>query len=312
MDGCTSSEGRDISNLTITYPDDITSETAKKKFKTKLIKESPETLKADFMQINDRTIKADLLFYTDHPNAWHSALCSAYKDFNMCGNKAMRQLYLDTTPKFNINLYHNGTIMIQGSEYRLEQFEKDFASLKVLAEKEKSSLPPTTATDEEMTSLPQTQKAPPSPHTPRSNVSIQRIQECLSQLETEITEFKESRLQEADTSQQLREEMKALKEHQNTRRSSHRSHNLATAKSGPIREQTTTPQQTETQPSTSQLCISQPTNMGSSTHQPKVPDRTSQPLSPSQQSTYAEMVKGKQHTGSTDITEPRLLSPDAR
>ena len=73
--------------------------------------------------INGRETKADLLFYTEHPDVWHSTLRTDNKHFKMCGNKTMRQLYIDGSPKFNINIYKTGTIMIQGSETNLEKFE---------------------------------------------------------------------------------------------------------------------------------------------------------------------------------------------
>ena len=80
------------------------------------------------MVLNDREIKVDLLFYTDDPNAWHTALRSV-----IAGNTTMRQLYLATSPKFTVNLYNNGTVMVQDSETSLEEFEKDFPELKELA-----------------------------------------------------------------------------------------------------------------------------------------------------------------------------------
>ncbi|KAJ8361335.1 hypothetical protein SKAU_G00178600 [Synaphobranchus kaupii] len=53
---------------------------------------------------------------------------------------------------------------------------------------------------------------PHTPQTPRTPVSVQRIQDCLSLLEVEITEFKENKLQESDTIQQLKEELRLFKE----------------------------------------------------------------------------------------------------
>lgn len=128
---------RSLSSIAFAYPADVTSETGRKKHKHKVMREFPETLKADLCVLNDKVIKADLLFYTEHPNAWHTALCSANKQLKMAGNKAMRQLYLDTVPKFNINIYNNGTVMIQGSEDSLEKFEMDFTNIKYLVEREK-------------------------------------------------------------------------------------------------------------------------------------------------------------------------------
>lgn len=80
MDKHSSAEERDLSSPAITYCDDVISNSARKKYKTKLIRESPDTLRADLMHTNERKIKADLVFYTEHPSAWHSALCSTFKD----------------------------------------------------------------------------------------------------------------------------------------------------------------------------------------------------------------------------------------
>lgn len=61
-------------DLAVTYPENVTSESGKNVFRNKLPRESPETLRADFILKANMKIKGDLLFYTDHPNAWHTAL----------------------------------------------------------------------------------------------------------------------------------------------------------------------------------------------------------------------------------------------
>ena len=82
-----------------------------------------------------REVKADLLFYTQQPEAWHATVHAEYTNLKMGGNKSIRQLYTNTEPKFNMNFYNNGTIMIQGSQIKLEEFEREFPRLKALAEK---------------------------------------------------------------------------------------------------------------------------------------------------------------------------------
>ncbi|KAJ8348988.1 hypothetical protein SKAU_G00275770 [Synaphobranchus kaupii] len=124
--------------MSFAYPAEVTSETGRKKYKQKILREFPETLKADIFILNDKETKADLLFYTEHPNAWHTALCLANKQLKMA--------------------------------------------------------------------------APRTPQTPRTPGFVQRIQDCLSLLEVEITEFKENKLQESDTIQQLKEELRLFKE----------------------------------------------------------------------------------------------------
>ena len=75
------------------------------------------------VHLNNKKEETDLLFYTDNPHASYTAIGKAYKDFKMSGNKSMRQLFLDTTPKSNINLSHNGPGMVQGPEPRYNTFE---------------------------------------------------------------------------------------------------------------------------------------------------------------------------------------------
>lgn len=77
MATCEKSEGQRFSALAICYPNDIITENGRKKYKAKILWDFPETLRAEFTILNDNIIKADLLFYTEHPNAWHTALLSA-------------------------------------------------------------------------------------------------------------------------------------------------------------------------------------------------------------------------------------------
>ena len=243
--------GCNLDSLVIHYPEDLTNEAEKKKYRSKLLKDHPETLKADFKRQGDRAVITDLLFFTEHPEAWHATLREQYDDLKMIGNKSIRQLYTGTVPKFNINFYNTGTVMVQGSQTRMEEFEKDFSRLKTLVGEKKTSVPLTTAPTAQSNvhiqpsairatviadspsqpSAPSTtaptshvhtaSSTPPSarfnnPHTPRTPVSVQRIQECLSLLEVEIIEFKENKLSESDTIQQMKNEIKLFKEETNT------------------------------------------------------------------------------------------------
>ncbi|XP_041939849.1 flocculation protein FLO11-like [Alosa sapidissima] len=220
-------KGRSFSSPAVSYPATVNSETQRKKYKEQLLRDSPETLVTDFMVLNGKETKVDLVFFTSHPEAWHQTLSSYNKAFKMAGNKAMRQLYLDSKPKFNINIYNNGTVMIQGSETGLDQFERDFSKLKARVEKVKPTVPSAAAAETTRptppppapsgsTTAPPSAPSPPaatlphSPQTPRT-VSVQRIQECLSFVEMEIAEFKESQLMDSDTTKQLMEEFKTFK-----------------------------------------------------------------------------------------------------
>lgn len=58
----------------ITYPEDVQD---KEKYIYKLLREHPETLRADLS--TDGTI-SDLQFYTEYTEAWYMAFCSQYTD----------------------------------------------------------------------------------------------------------------------------------------------------------------------------------------------------------------------------------------
>ncbi|MGH0130857.1 UNVERIFIED_CONTAM: hypothetical protein FKN15_043636 [Acipenser sinensis] len=150
--------------------------------------------------------------------------------------------------RLSINVYYNGTIMIQGTEASLELFEKDFQALKELAEKEKktpevldpeqqlaphaadTALCSPHAADTALCSPHTADTAPCSPHTadtapcssttaaprtppltPRLPSTVQHLKECLSLLEVEFAEFKEftlTTLTENDLVQQIRDEVR--------------------------------------------------------------------------------------------------------
>lgn len=223
-----------LSSLTISYPKEANSESKKKKYKAELLRKHPETLRADFTLLHGKILKSDLVFYTEHPDFWHTTLLAEQKELKMCGNKTIRQLYLETTPKFNINFYKTGTVMIQGPAYKLEEFEKDFQRLKSLVEKTKPTQVPTPTSSAVLsTPPPHSTSNPPlaacsttasasitnsssritgtststsSPAAPRSPVTMKRIQDCLSLLEMELIEMKENKVDEEDLLQQLKAE----------------------------------------------------------------------------------------------------------
>ncbi|XP_058863011.1 mucin-6-like [Acipenser ruthenus] len=200
------------------------------------MKESPETLITDCSLAGGKRTKTNLLFYTQHPTAWHTALCTAHSNIKLGGICKGRQLRIgdETDPdstRLSINVFYNGTIMIQGTEASLELFEKDFQALKELAEKEKKN---PEVLDPEQQPAPHTaDTAPCSPHTadtapcssptaaprtppltPRLPSTVQHLKECLSLLEVEFAEFKEltlTTLTENDLVQQIRDEVRQVR-----------------------------------------------------------------------------------------------------
>lgn len=129
-----------IQGCEILYPSHITTVKAKKTFKLKVLQESPETVIADFTITEKGKVKSNLLFFTHNPKAWHSTFTEAFMHIKKNGISKGRQItvYEDeykTCPMFTINIYNNGTVMVQGSENCLDNFQNNFQKMKEEAEK---------------------------------------------------------------------------------------------------------------------------------------------------------------------------------
>lgn len=130
-----------IQGCEILYPSHITTVKAKKAFKLKVLQESPETVIADFTITEKGKVKSNLLFFTHNPKAWQSTFTEAFMHIKKNGISKGRQItvYEDeykTCPMFTINIYNNGTVMVQGSENCLDNFQNNFQKMKEEAEKE--------------------------------------------------------------------------------------------------------------------------------------------------------------------------------
>ncbi len=97
----------------------------------------------------NRTV-TNLLFYTDHTTAWHTAVTRHFSYTTKKGICKGRQIHIfedsdkDQENRFlTVNMYQNGTVMVQGSEAALSSFVQDFPTLTKIAEskKEKDSTP---------------------------------------------------------------------------------------------------------------------------------------------------------------------------
>lgn len=128
----------------IDYPNDCTTEKARKKHKDRILRENPNTLYADYTSQNERRVKSDLIFYTSLIPEWKSAIRHKYQHvvqeridkgerFVICHDET-----LDTS-KFilKISSYTTGTVLVQGAEARLTLFEEVFPQLKTRVEKER-------------------------------------------------------------------------------------------------------------------------------------------------------------------------------
>ncbi|MGH0149497.1 UNVERIFIED_CONTAM: hypothetical protein FKN15_034653 [Acipenser sinensis] len=225
------------------FPGEVKSAQARKQHKHRVLRESPETLIADCFQAGENTVTTNLLLFTEHTDAWHTAICKMYVHVKKGGICQGRQLKIredadsDHTV-FTVNLYQNGTIMIQGSEASLVSFEKNFLALKELAESAKpksqntgtptaaspvpdstqparstdSTAPVPTVPAEESTVPGDSQHLLTQPPELHSTVAIRKA--SLSLLEVELTELRElvrARLTESDITQQLKDQTSQIK-----------------------------------------------------------------------------------------------------
>ena len=204
----------------IQYPEELRSAKARKLYKHKVLKDNPDTLTADTALSGDKSITTNLLFHTEHTIAWHISLCSHFKHIRKRGICNGRQIIIfedeekdpDNT-KLTINLYHNGTVLIQGSEAGLSCFEKQFKALKELAtthsveqeclthsdQLQKSTAP--ISTDEGDDIIFEEDELPPLVLQLQSTVALMR--ESLSLQEVELVELKEQQLSHLTASQDI-------------------------------------------------------------------------------------------------------------
>ncbi len=111
-------------SIPITYPYKATNEILKKKHKKKLLKDRPETLYSDLYKNGE---VSNIIFYTEDPEAWHSAIRQHYPTVIRKGISNGWKLQVkeeddsESDVMITANLYKNGTVMIQGN---LKKFEK--------------------------------------------------------------------------------------------------------------------------------------------------------------------------------------------
>lgn len=123
--------------LEVIYPKEVKSAKDKKKMKEIILRENPEILLSDYTGPEDNRVRCNLLFFTEHPSVWHTILCSAMTCRRKGGISKGRQLTLegDNDTKLTVNLYHNGTVMVQGPETSLNEFQRNFKNLKLEVQK---------------------------------------------------------------------------------------------------------------------------------------------------------------------------------
>ena len=196
-----------------TYPAGVNSESSRTQHKLRIQRESPETLFADCNQSQGKSVTTNLLLYTEQTAAWHTAVCAHYPHFTKRGICKGRQILTFTNEEkdpenrcLTINMYQNGTIMVQGSEAALSSFERDFSTLKKLSETEKikNASTPLIPGPEKLNSHnePGKEKTTPvcnsgdidqDPQTQAQHLhsTVEQVRDSLSLLEVELTELKE-------------------------------------------------------------------------------------------------------------------------
>ncbi|KAL7882100.1 hypothetical protein AOLI_G00089490 [Acnodon oligacanthus] len=124
----------------LNYPQALKTAQAKKTYKHQLLKENPECLLADSSQSGPKITVTNLLLHTDHRDTWHRAICAYYKQHRKRGICNGRQITIDSEDGdasfLTVNVYHNGTIMSQGSEASPSSVQQDFTFIRALTEAE--------------------------------------------------------------------------------------------------------------------------------------------------------------------------------
>ena len=179
----------------IPYPPEDSSKESRKEFKDIFLKERPERLFADYRKLK----VCNLIFYTPVQSAWESAICSHYQSDEREELPNGRQLQLKDkegpdTVTIKVNIYTNGTVMVQGD---LRQFEEDFQTIKDEVHQAPSSSPTSEA--------PERENDPPSPDQGQMQNTMTPHKEKYTQLEIEL----KSAQQERD---HLKDELADLKE----------------------------------------------------------------------------------------------------
>ncbi len=121
---------------TIQYPSEIKTDSARKNYKQKLLSNNPETLFADLLKTGEI---CNLIFFSDHPSAWHKAIIKHYPSVKICnGWKVKIREPQDTdSTVITVNIYKNGTVMVQGN---LKLFQADYRAIAEAMKHEKALL----------------------------------------------------------------------------------------------------------------------------------------------------------------------------
>ncbi len=201
----------------VCYPEKCRSVQARKKHKERTLRDNPDVLYADYIQLNGKRIKNNFIFHTNMINAWKLTICEEYKHVFKEGIGRGGRLticedeMLDTdNPILTITYYTKGTFLLQGNEASLNSFEEIFLLLKARVENERDETH-VNYTDSEEEGPVDPSPLPPSP-------SERQLRDSLALLELDFTEFrKHTQTKLSDTHntniyiQELKDELQQLK-----------------------------------------------------------------------------------------------------
>lgn len=186
---------------TIQYPSEIKSDSARKNYKQKLLSNNPETLFADLFKTGEI---CNLIFFSDHPSAWHKAIIKHYpsvKKEGICNGwkVKIREPQDPDSTMITVNIYKNGTVMVQGN---LKLFQADYRAIAEAMKHEKALLSESLSSEQNPQNSSSDLRPTPAETAKTENIpssllkSIPILQEHFMKLEMEMVQLRETVLKQ--------------------------------------------------------------------------------------------------------------------
>ena len=118
--------------IEIEYPPELNKK-KRKEYKDKVLRERPETLFADLRSGNI----SNLIFFTDQPQAWLTAISAHYPDvqerqIDYASQLKCKEVEDPGTVMTTVNVFDTGKVVVQGKNLQL--FKRDFLLIKERAQ----------------------------------------------------------------------------------------------------------------------------------------------------------------------------------
>ncbi len=186
---------------TIQYPSEIKTDSARKTYKQKLLSNNPETLFADLFKTGEI---CNLIFFSDHPSAWHKAIIKHYpsvKKEGICNGwkVKIREPQDPDGTMITVNIYRNGTVMVQGN---LKLFQADYRAIAEATKHEKALLSESLSSEQNPQNSSSDLRPTPAETAKTENIpssllkSIPILQEHFMKLEMEMVQLRETVLKQ--------------------------------------------------------------------------------------------------------------------